>query len=75
MCPIFPPKIVSMDNEAFTIWKRECCTILFDFIFFKIKIFLYFLTNQTENKEHSNHRLSLKYLNYINFPIKESNER
>ena len=50
--------------------------VLFSLIFFlKIKNFLHFLTNQTENKEHSNHRLSLKYLNYINFPIKESNER
>ena len=43
-------------------------------ICFKIKIFLHFLINQTENKEHSNHRLSLKYISYINFPIKESNE-
>ena len=35
--PIFPPKIVSTDNEAFTIWKLECWTNSLWFFFFKLK--------------------------------------
>ena len=35
--PIFPPKIVITDNEAFTIWKLECWTNSLWFFFFKLK--------------------------------------